>query len=223
MFVSLRPCLLLLLLLTMNSALLYAAQTNTERLAATTRAECRVVIEGVILYFIFRWTSSCDCKVLPLFAPRSISPGFHQRVFFFHCDGATFTRYFLQMHTADPPNLLLLQTDSSCLFFFIFSFFVKNALGLWGNAVTGAVSYGSRRQQPLRRKWARLLLASFERQVHAGHWQQFASHLLGRTGPGITSPQEFREKVLEISKKGSPSELVLSRRIIYSTPKSNLR
>lgn len=173
--------------LMMNSALLYAAQTITECLAAKTRAQFWVRIKGAILYFIhllsdvFLWLQD----VTP-FPPRCVSSGFHQRVFFFHFDGAPFHRIFPSnaYHTHHSPPASHANWFLRSFFFLLIYFFFFKCIGSLGECSHWRRELWLTPAAAARRKWARLLLASFQRQVHAGHRQQFASHLLGRAGPG---------------------------------------
>lgn len=181
----------------MSGATLYAAETNTECLAATTTAEFWVVIKGVISYFIFRSASfliarcySVPAEIRQLWIPSvrfllSLWWSHFHRVF-------PSNAYRRPSPPASPANWFFLS-----FFLFFLYIWMHRAFGGMQSETPWATVTCSRRQQPFRRKRVWLLLASFERQVHAGHRRQFTSHLLGRTGPGISSVQEFREKVLE--------------------------
>lgn len=124
----------------MNGATLYAAETNTECLAATTTAEFWVVIKGVISYFIFRSASfliarcySVPAEIRQLWIPSvrfllSLWWSHFHRVF-------PSNAYRRPSPPASPANWFFLS------FFIFFIYIYINALGLRGNAVSGAVSY----------------------------------------------------------------------------------
>lgn len=176
----------------MNSALLCAAETNSVWLLQTELSFESKLKAPIYISIIICWTSFCVCKVLLLSrrdpsAENSISASFSFTLMEPLSPDISFKCIPKTLPPASYANWFLQS--------FFFPFFL--CIGSLGECSHWRRQLRLALAAAVRRKWARLLLASFERQVHEGHRQQFTSHLLGCIGPGIISPQEFREKVLE--------------------------
>lgn len=208
----------------MNGATLYAAETNTECLAATTTAEFWVVIKGVISYFIFRSASfliarcySVPSEIRQLWIPSvrillSLWWSHFHRVF-------PSNAYRRPSPPASPANWFFLS-------FFHFFFYIYKCIGPSGECSQRrrelrlrALAASSRSEESERGSSLLLLSVKFT-QVTADNSLRICSVVQAQVSVLFKS---LERKFWKISAKGSPSELVLSRRIIYSASNSNLR